>query len=125
MAYRADRIAGVFAAEGALLRGQALTKGTSADQLTAPGAAKGFVLAVATQDHKDKDTVDAVAVAQGTLLECRAAGAIAKGAEIMCDANGKFVTAAGAGFVIGWAKEAATAADEIIEVVGTAYWRNS
>lgn len=45
-----------------------------------------------------------------------AGAAVAAGAELACDANGKAVTAAEGDFILGFALEAATAADDIIKV---------
>ncbi|MCD8195896.1 MAG: DUF2190 family protein [Lachnospiraceae bacterium] len=42
--------------------------------------------------------------------------AVAAGAELACDADGKAVTAASGNFIVGIALEAAAAADEIIKV---------
>ena len=123
--YTAPRLSGVHQAEGALVDGQPLTKGTSSSDLTAPGAAKGFVLAVANGDHADDAAVDALALVQGTIVPIRAGGAIADGAEVMCNNAGRWITAAGAGFVGGYTLEAATAANDIVMMQVTAYWKNS
>ena len=123
--YTAPRLSGALKAEGALVDGQPLTKGTASEDIKAPGAAKGFVLAVARGDTADDAPVDALALVPGTIVPIRAGGAIADGAEVMCNNAARFITAAGAGFVAGYVLEAATAANDIVMMMVTAYWRNS
>ena len=123
--FTAPYLSGALQAEGALVDGQPLTKGTASDEVKAPGAAKGFVLAVAAGDHADNAVVSALALVPGTIVPIRAGAAIADGAEVMCNNAGRFVTAAGAGFVPGYVLEAATAANDIVMMMVTAYWRNS
>ena len=123
--YTAPRVSGVHTAQAALVDGQPLTQGTTPGALRAPAAAKAFVLGVSRGDHANGATVDALALVPGTILPIRAGAAINNNTEVMCDAAGRWVTAAGAGFVGGYTLEAATAANDIVMMQVTAYWRNS
>lgn len=74
------------------------------------------VLGLIPAEEGNKATGDSIAVQIKDIGLMVASAAIAAGAEVMTDANGKAKTATAGKFIIGYALKAATAAGDIIPV---------
>lgn len=74
------------------------------------------VLGILPAEEGNKAIGDSIAVQIKDIGLMVASGAIAAGAEVMTDANGKAKTATAGKFIIGYALKAATAAGEVIPV---------
>lgn len=74
------------------------------------------VLGLITAEEGTKAAGDTISIQIKDIGLMMASGAIAAGAEVMTDANGKAKTATAGKFIIGYALKAATAAGEVIPV---------
>ncbi len=84
-------------------------------------AANGDAVGIVLEDSGNGDTAAVpVAVLDGAVLEVEASGAIAAGAPVASDADGKAAAAAGTTTrVLGYAKTAASADGDIMEIVAS------
>lgn len=103
-------------AESAVVKGRALRRGAAGADTVRPAIANSQTVGIAVDSQSTAGNAVAVAHRPGECIEGCSGAAFALDAYLASDANGKLVTATTGQNVAAIAREAATAADQLVAV---------
>lgn len=104
-----------YLAGAAIVRATAVKRGADANSVI-PGTANSANIGIATDNQETIGRTVSIAHRPGEVVEGRVGAAVALDAPLTSDAAAKLVTATTGQLVIAYARQAATAADQLIPV---------